>query len=530
MSRLEARIDGMTCDGCARRVREAFERAGAEHVEVDWQGASARLDPKCASEADLRDALSDSSYRLTGLRELDGPSDRDGACDVELLIIGSGGGAFAGAIRARELGRSVLMVEHATTGGTCVNIGCIPSKAMLVDAAAAHGDADRMRSAQQRKRALVARLRADKYEHLVEEYGFELRHGRAELIGPHTVAIDGEPVRAQSILIAAGARPAGPAIPGLRDAGYLTSTTALELERLPARIAVLGTGPVGLELGQMLGDFGAQVTFIARRCLAPNTEPEIADVMRRVFGDAGHTVLERHTTETVAVEGSEKVLRGRDATGKPFELHVDELLVATGRTPNTDGLGLERVGVQTDERGHILVDAEQRTSAAGIFAVGDCTQQPQYVYVAASGGAAAADNALGQGGRRLNFEALPRIIFTEPAIASAGLTEAAARDAGRDVDSRVLPLDVVPRALVNADTRGLVKLIAETGSGRLLGATIVATGAGDIVLAATLAIERGMTVTELGATWAPYLTMAESLRLAAQMFNRDVSKLSCCAA
>lgn len=530
MIRHEAHIEGMTCDGCAGHVREAFEGAGAERIEVDWRTGRARMDASGASETGLREALSGSSYRLIGLREIDAGDEATGDFDVDLLVIGSGGGGFAGAIRARDLGRSVLMVERGVTGGTCVNVGCIPSKALLVDGVAAHGAPERMRSALQRKRALVERLRAEKYEHLLDEYGIGFRRGHAEILDPHTVTVAGAPVRTRAILVAVGGRPSIPAIPGLEEAGYLTSTSALELERPPSRLAVLGTGSVGLELGQMLGDFGAHVTFIARHRLVPTSEPETAEVIREVLSEAGHVVLEHHATETVVCEGDLKVLRGRDRQGNAFEVPVDEILVATGRTPNTDGLGLERAGVRTDDAGHILVDAEQRTSAPDIFAAGDCTQQPQYVYVAAAGGAAAAENALGEGGRRLDFGSLPRIIFTEPSIAAAGLTETLAHEGGYAVETRVLPMDAVPRALVNGDTRGFAKLVADADTGRLLGATVVASNAADVVLAATIAIDRGMTVEELGAVWAPYLTMAESLKLAAQTFRRDVAKLSCCAA
>lgn len=483
MRRHEADVHGMTCDRCALHERE---------IDAIDEGVS-------------------------------------GDFDVDLLVVGSGGGAFAGAIRARDLGRSVLMVERGTIGGTCVNVGCIPSKALLVDGLAAHGDPERMRSAQRRKRALVERLRADKYEHLLEEYGIGLRRGHAELLDPHTVSIAGETVRARALLLAVGARPSVPAIAGLEETGYLTSTSALERERPPARLAVLGTGSVGLELGQMLGDFGARVTFIARHRLVPGAEPEAAEVIREVLTEAGHVVLEHHTTQAVALEGDAKVLRGVDGEGNAFELRVDDILLATGRTPNTDGLGLERAGVGTDDAGHILVDPGQHTNIPSVFAVGDCTQQPEYVYVAAAGGAAAAENAFGEGGGRLDFGSLPRIIFTEPNIAAAGLTEAVAREAGLEVETRVLPMEAVPRALVNGDTRGLAKLVADAGTGRLLGATVVAPTAADVVLAATIAIERGMSVRELGAVWAPYLTMAEALKLAAQTFTRDVATLSCCA-
>jgi mercuric reductase len=450
--------------------------------------------------------------------------------DYDLVVIGSGGGAFAAAIRARDLGARVLMVEHATTGGTCVNVGCIPSKALLVRSERARlAGAPTLAEALSAKRELVERLRQSKYIDLLDEYGIAYRPGQAQLTGPQALEVDGEPLTGRAILVAAGARPAVPAIQGLPEAGFLTSTEALELSAAPARLAVLGAGPVGLELGQMLGNFDSQVTFIARRDLAPRAEPEVARAVREALEADGHRVLAPADTSEVRIDGGEKVLRG-SAAGAPFELRVDEILVATGRTPNTDGLGLEELGVRLDASGAIVVDAEQRTSVPSVYAAGDVTNQPRFVYVAAAAGAAAAENALGSGGERLDFAALPQVIFTSPAVAQAGLTEAEARERGFEVDTTLLPLDAVPRALVNDDTRGLVKLVAETGSGRLLGASIVAAGAPDVIQAAVLAIERGLTVAELARTWAPYLTMAEGLKLAAQTFERDVSKLSCCAA
>ena len=452
------------------------------------------------------------------------------AADYDLVVIGSGGGAFAGAIRVRDLGRTVLMVEHGTPGGTCVNVGCIPSKALLVRSEqAALPGAPSLGEAVRSKDALVARLRQTKYIDLLDEYGIDFRPGHARLTGRHTIDVDGESVTAEAILVATGARPAVPPISGLEAAGFLTSTEALDLDEAPPRLAVLGTGPVGLELGQMLGNFGSEVTFVARRDLSPRAEPEISASLREVLEGEGHRVIAPATTTEVSVDGGDKVLRGH-TDGEPFELRVDELLVATGRTPNTERLGLAEVGVELDESGAIVVDAQQRTSMFPIYAAGDVTNQPRFVYVAAAGAAAAAQNALAGGNEQLDFAALPQIVFTSPAIAQAGLTEVEARERGIDVATTVLPLEAVPRALVNGDTRGLFKLVAEAGSGRLLGAGILARGAPDVIQSAVLAIAHGMTVDELARTWAPYLTMAEGLKLAAQTFERDVSKLSCCAA
>ena len=531
-TQFQLRIAGMTCDDCARRIESALRAAGAEHATADWRGGTA-VAIGALDEAALDRELAGTRYRVTDpsrrtrAQDVDAPG---ATADYDLIVIGSGGAAFAGAIRARDLGGRVLMVDRGTIGGTCVNVGCIPSKALLVRSERARlAGAPSLVEALRTKGELVARLRQAKYVELLAEYGIEFRSGEARLVDPHTVAIEGERVRAEAILIAAGARPAIPPIPGLEEAGYLTSTSALELDEAPGRLAVLGAGPVGLELGQMLGNFGSAVTFIARRDVAPRAEPEVSAILREVLEADGHRILAPATTTEVRVAGGEKALRG-EAGGDAFEVRADEILVATGRTPNTEALGLTDLGVELDAHGAILVDSEQRTAVPSVYAAGDITAQPRFVYVAAAGGAAAAENALGSGGERLDFSALPQIIFTSPALAQAGLAEAEARERGFEVESTVLPLDAIPRALVNGDTRGLVKLVAETDSGRLIGASILAAGAPDVVQSAVLAIEHGITVDELSHTWAPYLAMAEGLKLAAQTFERDVAKLSCCAA
>ncbi len=525
-------VQGMTCGTCASHVKRTFEGAGAHDVKVDWRSGRVELDTGSADLAVLEQSLTGTRYTVERIAAHPSPS-RNGSGatrDTDLVVIGSGGAAFAGALRARDLGKRVVMVERGTTGGTCVNVGCIPSKSLLASAKRAAGDAALLARAVERKDALVDQLRQQKYVDLIDAYGIDFRAGEARIVGPHTVELGGELVAAEAILVAAGGRPAAPPIPGLEESGYLDSTSALELTEPPARLAVIGAGAVGLELGQMLGLFGSTVTFIARRTVAPHAEPEISDGIRAMLVGGGHSVLEHATTTSVAVEDGEKVLRGSAGDGSAFEVRADELLVATGRRANTEGLGLEEIGVELDGRGRVLVDEEQRTTVASIFAAGDVTAQPQYVYVAAAGGAAAVQNALGGGRERLDFSALPRIVFTFPQIATAGRTESEAIRDGIEVETTVLPLSAVPRALVNDDTRGLVKLVAEHGSGRLIGASALAEAAGEVIYAAVLAIQQGMTIAELAGTWAPYLTMAEALRLAAQTFDRDVAQLSCCAA
>ena len=381
----------------------------------------------------------------------------------------------------------------------------------------------------ERKRALVSELRQAKYVDLIDDYGIDFRAGSARLLDGHTVEIDGTGVRGGAIVIAIGARPSITDIAGLQETGFLTSTSALELGVAPRRLAVLGTGAVRLELGQMLRRFGSQVTFVARGRFAPDAEPEISDQLADVLRAEGHEILADARTVRARHDGSDKVLLGTGPGGE-FELHVDEILIATGRTPNVEDVGLDRAGVTLDENRSVVVDEAQRTSVASVFAAGDVTSQPRFVYVAAAAGAAAAENALASADAHLDFRSLPRVIFTSPAVARAGLTEAKASELGLAVETRVLPLSAVPRALVNGDTRGLVKLVAEAETGRLLGASMLADGAPDAIRAAVLAIDHGLTVHDLASSWAPYLAMAEGIKLAAQTFTRDVTKLSCCAA
>lgn len=535
MDRVELEIEGMTCDACGVHVREALAKAGAREVAIDWRAGSGTIASGGPGQAELDQALAGTHYQVTRVLA-PGPGNGDrperGGRDFDLVVLGSGSAAFAAAIRARDLGGRVLLAEAGTVGGTCVNIGCIPSKSLLASSERHDGRPGALAQAVLVKAALVEQLRREKYEQLLGEYEIELRYAQARLLDAHTVALGDEQVSAEAILVATGARPAVPPIEGLEKVGYLTSTTALELTSPPARLAVIGANAVGLELGQMLGNFGSQVTFIDLVRVAPFEEPEVSETMRQILLDAGHSVLESAATERIAADGSEKIITGT-IPGERFEVRADEILVATSRTPNSEGIGLEAAGVETDRRGAILVDEYQQTSVPSIYAAGDVTVQPQFVYVAAAAGAAAAQNALADGEgelQRLDFSNLPRIIFTSPQIAAAGLTEQQAREQGFEVETSLLPLDAVPRALVNGDTRGLFKLVAEQESGRLLGASIIADGAGEVIQSAVLAINQQMTIDQLTTTWAPYLTMAEGLKLAAQTFNRDVAKLSCCAA
>lgn len=470
----------------------------------------------------------------------------------DLAIIGSGSAAFAAAIAARAKGKHVVMVERGTTGGTCVNVGCVPSKALLAAAEARHTAtaSDRFPGISATagpvafpeliagKDALVERLRAEKYTDLAADYDWDIVHGTATFTtdadGPAlTVTLNSAGTRrieAAHYLIATGSAPWAPPIDGLEQAGYLTSTTAMELDRLPESMIVVGGNAVGLEQAQLFARLGTHVTVVeALDRLAPFEEPEVSTLIQEVFTDEGITVHTGAALTAVLTEDGVRTATVRTRAGSERVLRAEQLLIATGRRPVTAGLHLDQVGVKTGERGEIVVDDYLRTTNPRIWAAGDVTGRPQFVYVAAAHGTLVADNALTGAERTLDYTALPRVTFTRPAIAAVGMTDAQVVEAGVRCDCRTLPLAHVPRALANRDTRGLVKLVADASTGRLLGVHVVADGAGDLITAATYAISAGLTVDQLAHTWAPYLTMAEALKLAAQTFTGDVAKLSCCA-
>jgi len=537
-------VEGMTCEHCATTVAAALERAGATSARADFRRGRAMADFE-GDAAALAAAVRSAGYvpgdrgQADGLTEQTGPVSRVAADErdgYDLAIVGSGGAAFAAAIRAATLGARVAVIERAAVGGTCVNIGCVPSKTLLAAADAFHTAASHpfaglptdtgpvdLGVLVAQKDELVGRLRQAKYVDLAEVYGFDLLAGEARFVDPDTLEVDGRPLRAGAYLVATGAEPRVPDLPGLAESGYLTSTTAMELTEVPARLVTIGGGFVGMEQSQLFARLGSHVALVGR--LAPRAEPELAAWMERVFADEGIEVV---AERAVAVERNGEEITVVTDTGTRVE--ADAVLVAAGRTPRVAALNVEAAGVKLDDNGFIVVDDELRTSNPRVFAAGDVTGGPQFVYVAAAQGNLAAGNALAGEHRRMDYTGLPAVTFTDPVLASAGMTQAEAEAAGHQVETRVLELENVPRALANRDTRGAVKLVVDATTGKVLGVHAVAEGAGDLMLAATYAIKFGLTVEDLADTWAPYLTMSEALKLVAQSFKGDVKNLSCCAA
>jgi mercuric reductase len=544
-------IKGMTCGSCVSHVRDALLKVpGVEHAVVDYPAglASVSGDQSLDTQALIAaiSALGYSASVATESKQVDAKSLLSEAHDGALLhiaIIGSGGAAMAAALKSVELGAKVTLIERGTIGGTCVNIGCVPSKIMIRAAHIAHlrrespFDAgivatiptiDRKKLLTQQQ-ARVDELRHAKYENILDSNpAITVLNGAARFKDDQRLVVQlnegGErEVAFDRCLIATGASAAVPPISGLEDTPYWTSTEALVSASIPSRLAVIGSSVVAVELAQAFARLGSKVTILARSTLLLREDPAVSEAITAAFRAEGIEVLEHTQAINIAYTNDEFVL-----TTSNGEIRADKLLVATGRAPNTRSLALEAAGVAVNALGAVNISKAMRTSSPHIYAAGDCTDQPQFVYVAAAAGTRAAINMAG-GDAVLVLTTMPAVVFTDPQIATVGLSETEARMQGLETDSRTLTLDNVPRALANFDTRGFIKIVAEAGSGRLLGVQAVAPEAGELIQTAAIAIRAGMAVHDLADQLFPYLTMVEGLKLCAQTFTKDVGQLSCCA-
>lgn len=470
---------------------------------------------------------------------------------LDLLILGSGSTAFAAAIRATDLGARVAMVERRTLGGTCANRGCLPSK-NLIEAArivreAAHPRYAGLAPAKvavdfaalvAQKDDVVHAYRAKKYAAVADGIAeLEVLDGDAAFFDSHTVRVGGREVAADRILIATGSRPAIPPIQGLADVPYLTSDLldADEAERLgelPSSLVVLGGGYVAAELAQLFARLGSRVTIVARSALLRGYESELGQTLERVFAGEGIEVLTDARIDHVRGDSREVevAIEGPD-TGRL--VRADRLLVATGRTPNTDTLDLERAGIAADSAGFITVDAQLRTSQSHIWAAGDVIGRQHGSQMATPVGARqgriVADNAFADAKRAFDGTVIPRAIFTDPPIATVGLTGAEVQARHTPAVSATTPLEYVPRAGAIHKPEGVVKMIASTIDERILGVHVIGEGASEIIHEAAMAMKFRATIADFVDLIHVYPTMSEALKIGAQAFSRDVSKLSCCA-
>ena len=480
----------------------------------------------------------------------------------DLLILGSGSTAFAAAIRAKELGKTAVMTEVRTLGGTCVNRGCLPSK-NLIEAArlvydAAHPRYPGLTPAHlgvdfpqliAQKDEVIREYRDQHYESLVDEAdeedqrAIEVVPGHAVLVDPHTVAVtaaDGtvRHLMGSQVLVATGSSPFIPAIPGLAETSFLTSDLLtsqeeMELTELPHSLLILGGGYIALELGQMFARFGTAVTIVTRgSSILSAYEPEIALTLTELLREEGLQIITGAQMRSVGRSGEEVALVAR-RHGSSRTFTAEKLLVATSRRPNTHDIGMERVGVVLDATGAVVVDDYLRTNVPHIWAAGDVigheTESQMATPVGAHDGGIAASNALAGTNRRIDHTVIPRTIFTDPQVAVVGLTDEEANERGIVCQCNTIPLSVVPRAGAIHDTRGVIKMVLERSTRRVVGVSMLGVNAGEVIHEAAMALRFGATADDFIDLIHVYPTMAEALKIVAISFTKDVSKLSCCA-
>jgi len=471
----------------------------------------------------------------------------------DLVILGSGSTAFAAALRAQELGKTSVMTEERTIGGTCVNRGCLPSK-NLIEAAkivfdAAHPRYPGLTPAEikidfreliRQKDDVIHDYRKKKYESLVGGQ-FGIVEGHVEFVDASTVEVNGKRLSGEKILIATGSRSVVPPIEGLESVSYLTSDLLtndepMELTECPRSLLIVGGGYIALELGQMFARFGSKVTILERnkQLLANGYEPETGQTIQQIFKEEGINVVVKATVISVRQENGETVATVEIENGATEEFKAEKLLVATGRQPNTDRIGIEKAGVALGEQGQIVVDEYLQTNIPHIFAAGDTIGNEQNAQMAtpvgSQDGGIVAHNALSNEERRsVNHRVIPRVIFTDPQIAVVGLTEAEAIEAGHPCWCNTLPMSFVPRAGAIRDTKGIIKMVADSKTNEVLGVTMIGNSAGEVIHEAMMALRFRAKLGDFIEQLHVYPTMAEALKIAAISRYKDPSNLSCCA-
>jgi len=470
----------------------------------------------------------------------------------DLVILGSGSTAFAAALRAAELGKTAVMTESRQLGGTCVNRGCLPSK-NLIEAAriiweAQHPRYPGLRPAKiefdfkeliRQKGAVIHDYRDRKYNSIVEDADeIKVYNGHAGFVDEHTVAVDGRLLPGDHFLIATGSRPVVPMIEGLDRVPYLTSDLLTtdeqqELFELPKSLIIVGGGYIALELGQMFHRFGSQVTILERNhTILKNYEPEVSLALAEALREEGVNLVTEVQVQRVFQEDNETVVVGQ-GDGAEQRFRAERLLVATGRIPNTDNIGVERVRVELDGRGFVKVSDELQTNVPYVWAAGDVigghTGSQLATPVGAHDGGIAAVNALNGERRKVNHAVVPRTIFTDPQVAVVGLTDAEANAWGHRCWCNTIPVKLVPRAGAIHETRGIAKMVIDVDTNKVLGVSLVMRDAGEVIHEAAMGLRLGATIHDFIDLLHVYPTMAEALKIVAISRYKDPEKLSCCA-
>jgi len=462
----------------------------------------------------------------------------------DLIIIGGGAGAFAAAIRANELGSKTALINSGLPwGGTCVNVGCVPSKTLLyageiLHLAQHHGilgvelevkNFDFQKVVQD-ELSLVEKLRQEKYEKVLKY----LEHvavieGKVKFVSQNEVEVNGEKVSAEKFIIAAGSTATVPPIDGIQEVGFVTHIEALKMPKQPRELIVIGAGPLGLEFGQMFSRFGTKVTILQRGdSIFPHSEKTLTDRLAEILSKEGIVIKTNVEVRSARKEGDKKIVSYQIGEAQE-EVSADEILLAAGKTPNTQGLGLEVAGVEIDKRQAVVVNQNFQTSNKNIFAVGDVTNSPLRLEpTAGREGTLAAENALKGTTLSIDYNVVPYTIFTDPQLAGVGFTEDEQIKQIGVCACRTVSFEDVPKAIIMRATSGLIKMAIHPQTKQILGVHILAPNAGEIIAEAMMLVKNKNTIDDVVNSLPMFPTLSEAIKIVALSFTKDISKLSCC--
>ena len=543
----EFKIKGMTCDHCAQTIAKKFvSNEGISSNIISYTNGNGKFeyDPQKISKDEIAEIINSTGhYKVVGEVEQDETIPKQ----FDLIIIGGGSAAFSAAIKAESLGLTTLMVNGGLDfGGTCVNVGCVPSKNLIRAAETAyHGTHSNFTGIKPKgveidfaqvirdKKRLVATLQEKKYMDVVSDFqNLKMVTGWAEFKDNKTIIVDGKTeYSALKFIIATGATTNIPNIEGLNEIGYMTNVSLFNLEEKPESITIMGAGYIGLEIAMAYNRLGVKVRIIefTDRVLRTQTS-DISEALETQMRKEGIEILPNFRAVKFEKQGSDTIIHCKCPDGSFTEIiEKGKVVVASGTKPNTQKLGLQNIGIELRKTGHILVNEKMETNLPNIYAVGDVTNTPAFVYTAAFEGKIAVENAFTGAENKADYSSLPWVVFTDPQVAGAGLDEAQAEAQNIQFEVSKIELKDVPRAIAANDTRGFIKLIRNTETDKLIGARVVAPEGGELIQQLSMAIKYGITVKDLAEGFYPYLTLGEGIKLAAITFGKDIAKLSCCA-
>ena len=533
--------DGTTVESVRSAIEEAGYKPGKYEVEEVEDGEGAHSVTK-----DEPAKLGGKPFQNTG-----GQTDNAGnGYDYDLIIIGGGSAAFSAAIYAAEKDKKVCVIENRLIGGTCLNRGCVPSKHFIEAAriyyeplsnkykgVALEQKSINIKTLVSEKDALLKALRQVKYYNVLEGYPqIEFIEGAGRFLSKNSVEImpaekseQSYIVTSDKFIVATGSKNRILDIPGINDTGYITNAELLDIDYIPQTLLIQGTRALALEFAQMFVRFGSKVIIVGRADrIAFNEEPEISAELENILKSEGVEILLNSKIKKLYKKNGRKYAEV-ETKGGPKIIEFNEFLMAAGIVGNSAELNLEAAGVKTDKDGYIAADDELKTSASNIYAAGDVTGRWFFVTAAAYEGKIAASNLLDGTHLKTDYRSVPHTTFTDPELSSVGLTEEQAAKAGIEYEKVIFPVSYIPKAQSIFKTKGIIKMIAEKDTKRVLGIHILAHNSSETIQQAAVYLENNYTTVNIGSEIGVYPTMAEGLKLCAQSFSKDINKLSCCA-